>query len=120
MQLELSRRNVTNHHSRSDPASSSVKRPGPPGIQHTIAVANVLAEKPQMHLESYAVHGADVEALPLAHAVLVVEACDVLGVVRNAGHCGEHMAPPVRRRIQSPARACSRLSVRESHFSLIP
>ena len=105
MQLELSRRDVANHHS---PRSSA--GPACPGIQHTIAVANVLAEKPQVHLESYAVHGADVESLPLEHAVLVVEACDVLGVVRNAGHCGEHRTPATRRRIHR-LRECAGMSL---------
>ena len=107
VQLELSRRDITNHHSCAE--ARKLQREAPracPRIQHTIAVANVLAEKPEVHLEPYAVHGADVEALPLTHAVLVVEACDVLGVVRNARHCGEHMAPTYRETHRSPAPAC--------------
>ncbi len=85
MQLESSRRDVTDHHSCSEPSELQREAPGACSrIQDTIAVVNVLAEKPQMHLESHAVHRADVESLPLALAVLVIETCDVLGVVRNA------------------------------------
>ena len=39
-----------------------------------------------MHLESHTVHCAEVEALPLACTVLIVETCDVLRVVLNARH----------------------------------
>ena len=85
MQLELSRRDVTDHHACSEPSELQREAPGACSrIQDTIAVANVLAKKPQMHLESHAVHCPDAEALPLALAVLVIETCDALGVVRNA------------------------------------
>jgi hypothetical protein len=50
MQLELSGRDVTDHHSCSEPSKLQREAPGArPRIQDTIAVANVLAEKPQMH-----------------------------------------------------------------------
>ena len=83
----MSRRDITNHHSC--PEASKLQREAPwacSRIQHAIAHANVLAEEPQMHLESHTVHCAEVEALPLARAVLIVETCDALRVVLNARH----------------------------------
>ena len=85
IQLKLSRRDITNHHSRSE--GSKLQREAARAgsrIQHTVAPANVLTEKPQMHLKSHTVHCAEIEALPLARAVLVVETCDVLRVVLSA------------------------------------
>jgi len=84
VQLELSRRDITNHHARSEASELQREAAGAcSGIQHAVARANVLTEKPQMHLESHTVHCAEIEALPLAYAVLVVETCDVPRVVPN-------------------------------------
>jgi hypothetical protein len=66
------------------------------GIEHAVTCVHELPQEAAMHLEADTVHRPGVETLPLPLTVLVVEAGDERGVVRDLGHSGI-MAPVLRR-----------------------